>query len=244
MCLGLAVRADTFVNLAAAADADIAQEFPGTNYGGNDNLKAANVTDKFRKAYVLFDASNLVIEDVVSVSFYYSREKTRTFGVWILWRNDGQDNNWTELGITWNNAPYNDGTPGRAFNARGYLGENAQDMGSMSLSATDTNRYYEFVIPQAAKARILNELTTGDRKVTLGVSCDSGSGKDLQFWSKENSSGLYPPILRVKTGDFYCATPLLSDVTGDCRVNIEDLALMALDWMKCNRVPESECLQL
>jgi len=38
-----------------------------------------------------------------------------------------------------------------------------------------------------------------------------------------------------------CDPPLPADVTGDCVVNLADLAMMAAEWMQCNRVPAEAC---
>ena len=38
-----------------------------------------------------------------------------------------------------------------------------------------------------------------------------------------------------------CEPPLDSDITGDCKVNFEDFAQMALDWLQCNLLPCDAC---
>lgn len=40
-----------------------------------------------------------------------------------------------------------------------------------------------------------------------------------------------------------CSAPIVGDVNGDCMVNFADFALMAGNWMECNRVPEENCWQ-
>jgi len=49
----------------------------------------------------------------------------------------------------------------------------------------------------------------------------------------------------VRTTEFVCVpdpeNPLVYDLTGDCRVNLDDLALMAGSWVECLRVPEEAC---
>ena len=39
----------------------------------------------------------------------------------------------------------------------------------------------------------------------------------------------------------HCPVPLASDSNGDCKVDFLDFAQMALDWLKCNRMPQSAC---
>jgi len=38
-----------------------------------------------------------------------------------------------------------------------------------------------------------------------------------------------------------CDPPLPGDVDGDCIVNLADLAIMAMEWMQCNRIPADAC---
>ena len=42
------------------------------------------------------------------------------------------------------------------------------------------------------------------------------------------------------SGNLWAACPS-ADVSGDCRVNLEDIALVAMSWLKCNRLPQSAC---
>jgi hypothetical protein len=39
----------------------------------------------------------------------------------------------------------------------------------------------------------------------------------------------------------YCVEPLLADLNGDCQVDLEDFALFAVDWLKCNWSEQSAC---
>lgn len=39
----------------------------------------------------------------------------------------------------------------------------------------------------------------------------------------------------------YCSTPIAADLTGDCRVDIEDFAELAAAWLSCNMVPAEFC---
>jgi Leucine-rich repeat (LRR) protein len=39
-----------------------------------------------------------------------------------------------------------------------------------------------------------------------------------------------------------CKAVMSTDVNGDCRVNLSDLAMLAADWLKCNHIYEEMCL--
>ncbi|OXU14089.1 LamG domain-containing protein [Sedimentisphaera salicampi] len=61
--------------------------------------------------------------------------------------------------------------------------------------------------------------------------------------SDEEVADLY---VDFKPDEYVCIAPEGSDLdtydlNGDCRVNISDFALVALDWLKCSRVPYSAC---
>lgn len=43
------------------------------------------------------------------------------------------------------------------------------------------------------------------------------------------------------TGETVCAQPVPNDLTGDCRMDLADLALFAGQWLMCNWVPVTEC---
>lgn len=43
------------------------------------------------------------------------------------------------------------------------------------------------------------------------------------------------------TAGAICQPPLLADLTGDCRVTLEDFAILAADWLSCNRIPVDSC---
>jgi hypothetical protein len=38
-----------------------------------------------------------------------------------------------------------------------------------------------------------------------------------------------------------CNAPITGDVSGDCKVNFKDIALLALDWLDCNLDPPEAC---
>jgi hypothetical protein len=38
-----------------------------------------------------------------------------------------------------------------------------------------------------------------------------------------------------------CSELALSDLNGDCKVNMEDFAIMASEWLLCNKIPAELC---
>jgi hypothetical protein len=38
-----------------------------------------------------------------------------------------------------------------------------------------------------------------------------------------------------------CSELALSDLNGDCIVNMQDLAILASEWMTCNKIPAELC---
>ncbi|GEM_PF-2598920 len=43
------------------------------------------------------------------------------------------------------------------------------------------------------------------------------------------------------TGEFVCTEIDPEDLNGDCEVNMQDFALIAAKWLKCNKVPQAAC---
>jgi hypothetical protein len=44
------------------------------------------------------------------------------------------------------------------------------------------------------------------------------------------------------TADSPCSEVLLSDLDGDCEVNLQDFAIMASEWLSCKKLPAELCL--
>ncbi|MCU0962071.1 MAG: PEP-CTERM sorting domain-containing protein [Pirellulaceae bacterium] len=203
--VGATASAD-LVTIATTADSYIERNNTGpldTNFGNATSLNLAwnrGSTNIYRKAYVLFDASAYAAEDITSIdsiSFNLTSSNDKIIGVWFLWKTDGLDNNWIEgdgtTGITWVNAPYNDGDAftGRAFNGNGALGENVDDLssgGNDFTAVTGWNTYTFDHLDAARRDALLNALKTGDQKITFGLSLDN-SGQVGAIASRENSLG-------------------------------------------------------
>jgi hypothetical protein len=47
----------------------------------------------------------------------------------------------------------------------------------------------------------------------------------------------------IEYSSFVCTERIEGDVNHDCRVNLEDLALMASDWLRCTRMPNTFCTE-
>ena len=43
------------------------------------------------------------------------------------------------------------------------------------------------------------------------------------------------------SGESACAVPVTNDITGDCEVNLDDVAMLVGDWLVCNWVPAEIC---
>lgn len=48
-------------------------------------------------------------------------------------------------------------------------------------------------------------------------------------------------LYELGTEDSYCTGLIAGDLTGDCKVNLADLAVFASNWLTCNLEPQSAC---
>ncbi|MBN1765704.1 MAG: hypothetical protein JW860_10635 [Sedimentisphaerales bacterium] len=55
------------------------------------------------------------------------------------------------------------------------------------------------------------------------------------------SSNPVAPILAEPAFDPYCTTPIPEDTDGNCRVDLNDFALLAANWLTCNLEPPDDC---
>jgi hypothetical protein len=56
-------------------------------------------------------------------------------------------------------------------------------------------------------------------------------------WNYDN-----PDLATVKYKQIYCTSPINGDLNNDCKVDLEDLAILVSHWLVCNYVIEEECL--
>ncbi|WP_054023591.1 polysaccharide lyase family 8 super-sandwich domain-containing protein [Bacillus sp. FJAT-28004] len=91
--------------LEPSADAYVGDgSYGDTNYGSDTSLivKDSTVTDNSRKTYLKFDLSTVMAASSVTLRVYGSNiQDTTSIAVKVI----GTSNDWTESGITWNNAP-------------------------------------------------------------------------------------------------------------------------------------------
>lgn len=191
--------------LSPTDDASVEMLEPETNFGLDANVHARKY-DYPSKAYLLFDASgagqvtNLAALKGVSIYTYARSAK------FYLITGAGADD-WSEDSITWNNAPGNDTTNVISFlNDTNYtallIGQNPK-----------VDQYLSFDLEwdsEDAKTAVLNELNTGDRKVTIGII--RNGDRLVRFASKEHDT--YAPIqLQLERVDHLPADTEISDET-------------------------------
>ena len=117
--LGLSVSSIHAAVLTPSADAFIrGGASAGSNQGGgtaqNLSIVPGNNLDFNRKTYIKFDLSSIdedVIDAKLSLDISFSNTATggTPLNIWGL--NNGSGDNWSETGITWNNAPGNQNSP-------------------------------------------------------------------------------------------------------------------------------------
>ncbi len=126
----------------------------------------------------------------------------------------GSVNNWTETGITCNNAPANNTNTvnvdtNRAFVA--YTGETlmfVEDLSTGSLSDTVYNVPVWRDMSEANRQTILNALNTGERKLTLGLQYVSSQATIIGFRSR--TYGVESSIPRINVT--FAAAPTVAPV--------------------------------
>jgi len=195
----VAVSADTYIQYNKTLDSTTGIiGAVDQNFGGETSFVAEDRSARFRKAFLQFTVSAALLNDVTdiqSISMYYTGSGSKIIGPWFLSPAGGIDNNWTELGITWVNAPYNDGAAktGRAFNNNSGAGEAVYDLTSGGRAGwtinTGWNTFTFDNLTAAEKAAMLAGLQA-DGKITFGLSEDDG--KTASMHSQEALNGLAP----------------------------------------------------
>jgi hypothetical protein len=177
-----------------------------TNFGDNTQVRVSQVDAQGgRKGYFLFDATGL--PEILSVDGFQTQRAGGTTSRTILLfailgtnLNLGTSvNDWTEMGITWNNAPANNVgvNTNRAFVA--YPGESLIQIDSFSTGSLGDAVYnvsFEKLNEDNRQA-ILSALNTGDRKLTLGLQYNSSQATTIGFRSKEYDDGSFGARLNV-----------------------------------------------
>ncbi len=132
--------------------------------------------------------------------------------------------------------------------------------------ATDDLGWHMFTMTYDADADVLAMYIDGDQGDTLSIDLSTYSVPEapLSIGGRNNensvmayidevevySYALTPTEIAVKYTDlvpeaYVCVedpdNPLLYDITGDCRTNVEDFASFAIEWLQCQRYPVSSC---
>lgn len=187
-----------------------------TNYPTENLQVSQSDAQGGRKSYLLFDATGL--PEILRVDDFQIQRAggttSRSIQLYaILGTNEflGSVNNWTETGITWNNAPANNVgiATNRAFVA--YPGESVMHIEDFSTGSLNDTVYNVPVWRDASEANrqtILNALNTGDRKLTLGLQYNSSQATTIGFRSREY--GLESSIPRLNV--VFAAAPTVAPV--------------------------------
>ncbi len=69
----------------------------------------------------------------------------------------------------------------------------------------------------------------------------TGAIDDFRLYNHELPREAIAAIYAEISGKSVCLDPISGDLNDDCKVNLEDIALLALDWLACNKVPETAC---
>ncbi|GGB97755.1 CBM96 family carbohydrate-binding protein [Dyadobacter sediminis] len=174
--------ADSYISYGANAN---------TNYGTEPelNVKQSGNLEESRNAFLKFSLANF--KDVASAKFriYGYNQQAKTNVKLIL--AGLNDDNWTETGITANNAP--------AFSAAVLLAQ---------LNVTRTPEYFEVDITDFAKVQF-----AGDKVLTLRIH-ESYGGKRIVLNSRENA--VNRPELIVTTNEpVHAATRLMAEAESE-----------------------------
>ncbi|MFS0724179.1 polysaccharide lyase family 8 super-sandwich domain-containing protein [Paenibacillus sp. 1P07SE] len=174
--------------VTVAADAYVrGGSFSGTNYGTSGTLRlhqSSNV-NTLRKSYLAFDLTDYASVSDVKMSLFAQSDAAATVKVFGV-----ADDNWSETGITWDNAPEADGAPIAEF------------------SVAAGSHLYSVDITDWAQSRV-----AGGGKVSLLLDVDTPL-VIVDFQSKESAgpppeltvSGVkspLPPLSLIPSGDAY-----------------------------------------
>ena len=177
----LAPDADAFIRGGSSAGSN-------QNGGNAQNLPIlpGNDLNFARKAYIRFDISSItdpITDAALTLEFSFSSTATGglPLNIWAL--DDGAQDNWSETGINWNNAPGNQNNPA------GIDGGVATLLDQVVTSGDVTNGSATITIDNAALLTVLQADTNG--LVTFMVTGSSGSNSPVRplILSRENNPG-------------------------------------------------------
>ncbi len=181
----LTPSADAFIRGGSNANAN-------QNGGNAQNLLIlpGNDLNFARKAYLRFDLSSITADVTdaqlsLDISFSNTAVGGAPLNIWGL--NDGSGDNWSETGITWNNAPGNQNNPAGTTGAA-LLGQ-IVDTGEVATPGTFT-----FTLDTDALLAFIQ--ADGNDAVTFIITGSSGSNGPVRpiIASRENAG---PPAARL-----------------------------------------------
>lgn len=190
----LAPEADAFIR--GGSNANNSQN--GTN-AQNLLILPGNDLSFARKTYIRFDLSTItdpVIDAELSIDFSFANTATGGLPINIYGINDGVtgESNWSESGLTWNNAPANLTTGPPSTVAAGVVAAETTLLGSYTPTASEISgaqnpNTVNFTLDSAA----LLALVQGDTNdaITLIITGNSGSNSPVRPFiaSRENVGG-------------------------------------------------------
>jgi hypothetical protein len=192
------------ISIPVSADAHIDGTNVTANFGTATVLSIEQTALGGNKAYLLFDASGWGTTNIARVEglrVFWSASLNITRTLWCGLITGTGANDWTEDGITWENAPANNVTaPDRNFAA--YPEQVVTQIGTIQYSAGSPR---ELVVPfaeySAEEYALLYALNYGDRKATIGVRYNSSQNNSVGLYSKEYEvegvPGVYAATLQV-----------------------------------------------
>lgn len=169
--------AQTFYTLSPDADAFVRNGTSATlNYGSDTALivKGSASSGYARRSYLKFSLNVSGIGTITSAKLrIYGRNTDNTSAI-QAWLYAADNDNWTESGITWNNAPAASGPP------------------LSSAAVNDQSKYYELDVSASVKAQF-----AGDKVVSFLIKDTLNQNRNLVFSSKENNTN--KPQLIIET---------------------------------------------
>lgn len=167
--------AQTSYTLSPAADAYIRNgSYASTNYGNDTALavKGSSSSGYTRKSYLKFSLGS--VSSVTSAKLrIYGRNTDNTSNI-AIWLYGADNDNWTESGITWNNAPLPLAAP------------------LSSASLNNVGKYYEIDVSDFVKTQF-----AGDKTVSFLIKDTINQNSSLAFNSKESNTN--KPQLVIST---------------------------------------------
>lgn len=171
--------------LVATDDATISQANPDVNYWNNGTLQVTHDghPTNVRRIYLKFDLNGINLDDIRSGILQVYNIDTRYNSTIMAYETDGNNTEWNEGTITWNNAP----APGSAITAPGggIASVDVLSKGTDASNSSEGAQYYEI--------NVTNHLQNADDNGLLSIVLLSSAY--TAFASKERSSGAYPPQL-------------------------------------------------